>query len=387
LRVGIGPFAGAPSGLAVATVDTASALVAAGVDVTVFADSAAALPPGAEWLEEHLVRLAPMPEALRKPRVGDAVFLASRLGLSRRWARAVREHPVDVIHAFSPGTAALLPRPTPVVVQAWFHPPRLRQRLRTMLQFARRSPPMYAAHMILELQAHSSDLLGYRRADLVLANTVPAERAFQERGIEVRHVPPCISLPEVPPAREPSDRFRITFCAHRLETPRKGLGYVLDALRLLAPDDVELTLFGIPGTSLDDRIESTRRAGVEVDVRGHVPRQEYLDHLARDTDLLVFPSLYEEWGYALLEGFSRGVPALAFDVYPFYEIVDGNTGVLVTPRDVRAVADGLARARAGALPAPHAVMDSVRERYGSASVAKRLVPLYDRLASELTPQR
>jgi hypothetical protein len=32
-------------------------------------------------------------------------------------------------------------------------------------------------------------------------------------------------------------------------------------------------------------------------------------------------------------------------------------------------------------------MNSVRERYGSASVAERLIPLYERLASGLTPQR
>jgi glycosyltransferase involved in cell wall biosynthesis len=365
-------------------VDTATALVAAGVDVTLFADAGAQLPPGGEWLEEHLVRLDPMPKATANPRVADAVFLATKIGLSRRWARAMREHPVDVVHAFSPGTASALPRSAAVVVQAWFHPPRLPDRLGTMLQFARRSPPMYAAHVILELQAHGSDLLGYRRADLVLANTAPAESAFRDKGIEARHVPPSIRVPQEPPPREPSDRFRVTFCAHRLETPRKGLAYLLDALPLLDGGPYELTLFGVPSAGFDPQIETAREAGVEVNVRGHLPRHEYLDHLARRTDLLAFPSLYEEWGYALLEGFSQGVPALAFDTYPFFEIVDERTGLLVAPRDASAVAAGIERARAGGLPKPADVIDSVRTRFGSASVAERLIPLYERLAAGVT---
>ena len=113
---------------------------------------------------------------------------------------------------------------------------------------------------------------------------------------------------------------------------------------------------------------------------GHVTRQEYLDHLAHHTDLLAFMNLYEEWGYALFEAFSQGVPALAFRHYPFNEIVDRQTGLLVAPRDPRALAAGIERARDGDLPEPTDVLDSTRERFGAESVVKRLVPIYAELA-------
>jgi glycosyltransferase involved in cell wall biosynthesis len=380
LRVGIGPFAEAPSGVAVATVDTALALAARGVDVTLFADGRAVLPERAHPLADRVVRLDPLPALLERPRAAAAFFLAQRRGLSRAWARALERHPVDVVHAFSPGTAMVLPRATPVAVQAWFHPPRLPDRMRTMMEFARRSPPMYAAHAAVELQSHASDLLGYRRAAVVLANTESARRAFAERGIQARHVPPCIALPEAPPAREPSGAFRVAFCAHPLDRPRKGLRFLLEALPLLADGDVRVTLVGGPSPKIDAGVEAARRAGVEVELLGHVPRQDYLDHLARSTDLLAFTSLYEEWGYALFEAFSQGVPALAFDLYPFSEIVDADTGLLVAPRDARAVAAGIDRARDGARPDPAAVLASARERFGAVAVVERLLPIYGELA-------
>jgi glycosyltransferase involved in cell wall biosynthesis len=386
LRVGIGPFAATPSGLSVATVDTALALQAAGVEVTLFADGRSELPERAAPLRDRVVRLDPLPGVVENPRVSTAAFLPVRLALARRWARALAQHPVDVVHAFSPGTAAAVPRPMPVVVQAWFHPPRLRARLRTMLRFARRFPPFYAVHVAVELQSHASDVLGYRRADVVLANTVSAERAFRERGTDARHIPPCIALPTNPAAREPSDSFRVTFCADRLETPRKGLIHLLNALPLLERP-VELTLFGTPTAKFEPQIEAARRAGGSVDVRGHVPRGEYLEHLARRTDLLAVMSLYEEWGYVLLEGFSEGVPALAFDLYPFFEIVDRDTGVLVTPGSERAVAAAIDAARDNGLPDRAAILRSTAERFGAESVAARLIPVYEQLAVGVSRRR
>lgn len=368
-----------------ATVDTALALVAAGVDVTLFADGRARLPAHAEPLRDRVIRLDPLPAAMEHPRVAALAFLPTKLALSRRWARALERHPVDVVHAFSPGTAAALPGTPPVLVQAWFHPPTLRGRLHTMLEFARRFPPMYAAHAAVEVQSHAADMLGYRRARLVLANTGSAERGFAQRGIAVRQIPPCIALPAEPPAREPGERFRVTFCGHPLDRPRKGLRYLLEALPLLQGEPVEVTLVGGPSSELEAPIEAARAAGVEVDLLGHVPREQYLDQLARRTDLLAFTSLYEEWGYALFEAFSQGVPALAFDLYPFFEILDEDTGLLVAPRDAGAVAAGIERARAGGLPGPATVLDSARARFGADAIVQRLIPVYEELAGGRTP--
>ena len=103
--------------------------------------------------------------------------------------------------------------------------------------------------------------------------------------------------------------------------------------------------------------------------------------LAQRTDLLAFTSLYEEWGYALLEAFSQGVPALAFDLYPFFEIVSPESGLLAAPRDPAALAAAIDGARSAGLPDPASVLASATARFGSESVVERLIPVYEELAA------
>ena len=377
MRVGIGPFADSPSGMAIATMDTAAGLYAAGVDVTMFVTGHARVSPEAGNGVGRVVRLEPVPRLMRHPRVGDAVFLASKLSLSRRWAQALAEHPVDLVHTFSPGCVALLPRPPVAVTQAWFHPPRLVPRLRTMLPFKSRFPPMFAAHTLLELQSHASDRLGYRRAELILANTPTAEAGFRERGFHVRCIPPSIALPDTLPEREPSDALRVVFCGHPLTNPRKGFGRLIEALPLVEGGPIELTVFGGVSEPFAEGIEAARRAGVKVELLGYQPRERYLEHLGRRTDLLAFPSLYEEWGYALLEALSRGVPALAFDLYPFFDILDEDTGMVVRKDGPEPLARGLEAALRGELPASERVFESTRRRFSAEAVVPRLIDAYE----------
>jgi glycosyltransferase involved in cell wall biosynthesis len=378
MRVGIGPFADSPSGMAVASADTALGLAAAGVDVTLFVAGGASPPRDVVGGVDAVVELRPLPRALRNPRVGDAVFLATKLALSRRWAAALEAHPVDGVHTFSPGCLALLPRPLPALTQAWFHPPRIVPRLRTMLPFKSRFPPMFAAHTLLELQSHASDRLGYRRADTIVVNTPTAERGFRERGFDAVCIPPAIQVPEAVPEREPGDALRVVFCAHPLTNPRKGLRELLEALPLVRGGPLELTLVGGGDEAFAEPIERARRAGVRVDCIGLQPRERYLELLARRTDLLAFPSLYEEWGYALLEALSRGVPALAFRVYPFFDVLDADTGILVERAGPEALAGGLEAALRGELPSAERVLDSTRRRFSTGSVVPRLVDAYER---------
>lgn len=372
----MGPFADSPSGMAVATMDTALGLHAEGVDVTLFTAGSALVPPRVSGGVGRLVELRPLPRLMRHPRAGDAVFLASKLSLSRRWARAIAEQPVDIVHTFSPGCLSLLPHPLPALTQAWFHPPRLVPRLRTMLPFKSRFPPMFAAHTLLELQSHASDRLGYRRADLILANTPTAEAGFRERGFHARCIPPAIQVPDRLPEREPSDALRVAFCGHPLTNPRKGLRGLLEALPLVQGGSLEVTLFGGVAEPFAEQIERARRAGVKIELMGFQPRERYLEHLERRTDLLAFMSLYEEWGYAMLEALSRGVPALALDLYPFFDILDEDTGLVVEADGAEAVARGLEAALRGELPAPERVLESTRRRFSTEAVVPRLAEAY-----------
>jgi glycosyltransferase involved in cell wall biosynthesis len=380
LRVGVGVLTAGPSGLPTSVLETARALTRAGADVTTFMTSDARLPPGAQVLERSSARLEPLPAPLRNARVEHALQLPHRLLLSRRLARALADHPVNVLHLFSPALAGMLPGGPPAVVQSWFWPPTLGGRLRTMMPLARRGPAA-AAHLAAQVQAHAGDRLGYRRAALVLANTRAAEDALRALGYPVEAIPPCIELPQRTPPRVPADRLRVVFCAHNLSTPRKGLRLLLDALPMLPPGRLRLTLVGGWSVRLGPAVERVERSGTEVVVMGRVPRLRYLDLLAREADLLAMPSLYEEWGYALFEALSRGVPALALRRYPFAELLDARMGVLAGEATTEAVAAALERVLTGGLPDAGTVRSATQSLVGADAITPRLLAAYERVAA------
>lgn len=77
------------------------------------------------------------------------------------------------------------------------------------------------------------------------------------------------------------------------------------------------------------------------------PPYNYVDEvqkaqLLRGCRALVQCSLYEGFGLPLLEGLAHGIPVLCSDLPPFREIA-GDAALYVDPRDVGAIARGLAR--------------------------------------------
>ena len=98
-------------------------------------------------------------------------------------------------------------------------------------------------------------------------------------------------------------------------------------------------------------------------------------------DVFALPSLFEGLCLAVVEAQAAGVPVVATPVGGIVEnVVDGETGLLVAPRDARALADAIVRllddpelARALAERArPH-----VLERYAQERMVARTLALYD----------
>jgi glycosyltransferase involved in cell wall biosynthesis len=147
------------------------------------------------------------------------------------------------------------------------------------------------------------------------------------------------------------------------------------------PGALEVTIVGGWGEPEDPGVEAARAAGVTVHTLGKVPREEYLEVLTRRTDVLAHPALWEEWGYSLFEALGLGVPAIAFDVYPYGELLDDRLGRVVPGRDSTAFAAALDDAAAGRLPAPAAVLAEVTRRYGPAATVARLLPIYEAAVS------
>jgi glycosyltransferase involved in cell wall biosynthesis len=103
-------------------------------------------------------------------------------------------------------------------------------------------------------------------------------------------------------------------------------------------------------------------------------------------DVLLVPSLWEGFGFVILEGMQRGLPIVASAVGGVPEVVaDGTTGLLTQPRDVagigRALAELLAddphRQRLGRL-----ARERAREHFSAQRMVADTIELYNGLVAE-----
>ena len=139
---------------------------------------------------------------------------------------------------------------------------------------------------------------------------------------------------------------------------------------------------GFPGEWEGEHpLETIRRVGAhDVFLAGWHGHDELAQAL-NASDVVVLPSVREQFGQVLVEGGACGLPSIAVDAHGPAEIVrDGETGRLVPPDDREALAAALAEAvndpqerrRRGVLAA-----EDARAKYSWPALAERVAEVYD----------
>lgn len=161
----------------------------------------------------------------------------------------------------------------------------------------------------------------YVRATMVARGT-PAERiSVLPYGVDVERFHP----------QPRGDRkvFRMLFVGNLSQ--RKGIKYLLEAVRRLKLPQAELVLVG--------RIVGSAAAlAPYADVFRHVPHVPYheVHRLFAEADLFVYPSLHEGSAFATYEALASGLPVIATPNTGSV-VRDGVDGYLVPPRDIEAL--------------------------------------------------
>jgi glycosyltransferase involved in cell wall biosynthesis len=123
--------------------------------------------------------------------------------------------------------------------------------------------------------------------------------------------------------------------------PHKNLARLLQAFAISGiGNDVQLLLTGSRDAEISRQIDS-------LSLNGHVQFEDcsedaHLADLYRGATGFLFPSLYEGFGLPPMEAMACGVPVLSSNVCAIPEIVS-DAALLVDPRDVEAIADGIRR--------------------------------------------
>jgi glycosyltransferase involved in cell wall biosynthesis len=195
-----------------------------------------------------------------------------------------------------------------------------------------------AAGVIVPSSSTRDDLLAVHPVD-------PGRVAVTPLGVDASAYAP------VPPERVEAVRAKF-----RIDGPyvlfvggiegRKNLDTLVRAFARVA-SSTSLVIAGGPvrwdpeaGDRLDDTIATLPDGVGERIVRtGYVTDAEK-QALLSDAMLLAYPSLYEGFGFPVLEAFAAGLPVLTSSVSSLPEVA-GDAAVLVDPHDDSAIADGL----------------------------------------------
>ena len=172
-----------------------------------------------------------------------------------------------------------------------------------------------------------------RLADLVLAGSNYVKGSLVEVGVapeRIRILPYGVDTREFKPGCRRSDKkFRLLFVG--LISQRKGIKYLLEAMKQLAASEIELVLVG--------RID-----GIE---QGLAPYRSYFTHIPNlphtemhrvfeSADAFVFPSLHEGSALATYEALASGLPVITTENAGSV-VRDGVEGFVVPIRDVAAL--------------------------------------------------
>jgi len=142
--------------------------------------------------------------------------------------------------------------------------------------------------------------------------------------------------------------------------PRKNVARLVDAYARARSGSAavaahQLVIAGAPGWHSEEVARAAAALPGLVVMLGRIDDTER-DVLLRRATALVYPSLFEGFGLPPLEAMAAGTPVLASATTAMPEVL-GDAALLVDPRDMEAIADGLRR-----LAEDQSLRDTLRER-------------------------
>jgi glycosyltransferase involved in cell wall biosynthesis len=126
--------------------------------------------------------------------------------------------------------------------------------------------------------------------------------------------------------------------------PRKNVSGTAKAYSMLPAElrkKYPLIIAGSKGWYAESILEEIRTLGISDDIRltGFVDDRD-LPTLMAMAELFVFPSLYEGFGYPVLEAMASGVPVITSTSSSLPEVI-GDAGILVAPDDLKGISNAM----------------------------------------------
>jgi glycosyltransferase involved in cell wall biosynthesis len=251
-----------------------------------------------------------------------------RIPRVRRLVRGLRPDLLHALHLTSYGFLSVFCDVRPTLVSVWGT---------DVLEAPRLSPLHYFITRYALRRADHITATGLRLAETA-ARYAPA-------GKPVTVVPYGVDLREFR-SQPRQERPEVVIGAVARLSKEKGLHYLLEAFAVVAGrhPQARLVLAGQgPERQRLERLAARLGLGERVRFLGEVPHEQ-VPGVLQQLDIFAMPSTYEGFGVAALEAEAMELPVVASRVHGIPDVVlDGETGLLVAPRDRQALAAALDR--------------------------------------------
>ncbi|MDO8601159.1 MAG: glycosyltransferase family 4 protein [bacterium] len=224
----------------------------------------------------------------------------------------------------------------------------------------------------------------YRNAKVCIAASSAIKKYFEEIGCSnIEVIPNGVDLKRFNNLkRRPGDGF-IVMTVARLEKV-KGIDYLIRAFArpgLLGRPGLKLFVIG-DGSERKNLENLTKELGLGESVKfvGQILPEGIPEYLAM-ADCFVLPSLKEGFGIAILEAMAASVPVVATRVGGILDIIkDGETGILVEPKDPESIAQAIYKIYSQPDFARHCVNNAMAglARYDWGNIADEVYKIYQK---------
>ena len=234
-----------------------------------------------------------------------------------------------------------------------------------------------------ELSAHETLLarFAYRQAAVVCPVSRLTEdklRSIQPRGTyEV--VPDVVDIDRFATIRRSYRRGsvgRIVAVSNLVR--RKGLDYLIEAVRMLRSDGRDVTL-KIVGEGPERAVLEEQAVGLPVTLLGARDKEGVAD-LLKDADVFAMPTLGDPFGIAAVEAFAARVPVVVTSASGSADLLGTLGATVVVPGEPTALRNGIASALDGQIAVPAAAVNDLRDYCGVGAVGAQLDTVYQRIS-------
>jgi glycosyltransferase involved in cell wall biosynthesis len=132
----------------------------------------------------------------------------------------------------------------------------------------------------------------------------------------------------------PLDKKIILFVSQSISNERKGMKYLLEALKRISLKD-DIVLYSM-GASDRELVEQTGMISL-----GYIHDEAKAAEIYNSADVFVLPSLADNFPNTVCESLMCGTPVVAFEVGGIKEQISEDTGVLVPVKDTEALKNGI----------------------------------------------